>query len=517
MKFKKIFPLIFAILGLMTSCADEATMTLLDEIQVSSSYVSIPMTGGADTITIMAKDSFKVKEKNMVIKVVNGKNDTTYVSAIPTWLNVSALSGAKGESKLIFKAAATLDGRNAEVLIQSGGKTQRINIIQGLAKIATATCAEVIAGPDSKNYQVTGVCTSIAEKTYGNWYLKDATGSIYIYGTLDAKGAAKNFLSLGLEVGDEITVQGPKLTYGTTVELVNVTVLKINKSLVKVDSVKNADLPLEGGEFTAYLTCKGQGVSVDIPEDAKSWLSISSIQSVGTSTIMKFKAVANTGGDRGTTLTFRTTDGAKNYSAQKSLTQKGSIIKATVAEFNSAAVGTTQYRLSGVVTKIDDATSGKLYIKDFSGETYVYKVTDFASKGVKVGDIITIVGTRAAFNGTPQVNGSVLESSISVTTATIAEVLTKTDSPTTFFKVTGVIKSIANATYGNLTIQDGDSEVYVYGCYPGYGATGDFRKDLIAAKGLKVGDTLTVIAPKASFNGVAQLANSFYYSHISAQ
>jgi hypothetical protein len=83
--------------------------------------------------------------------------------------------------------------------------------------------------------------------------------------------------------------------------------------------------------------------------------------------------------------------------------------------------------------------------------------------------------------------------------------------------VTGVIKSIANATYGNLTIQDGDSEIYVYGCYPGYGATGDFRKNLIADKGLKVGDTLTVIAPKASYNGVAQLSNSFYYSHVSAQ
>ena len=113
--------------------------------------------------------------------------------------------------------------------------------------------------------------------------------------------------------------------------------------------------------------------------------------------------------------------------------------------------------------------------------------------------------------------GSVLESSFSVTATTVADVLTKADDPTKYFMVTGVIKSIANATYGNLTIQDGDSEIYVYGCYPGYGATGDFRKNLIADKGLKVGDTLTVIAPKASYNGVAQLSNSFYYSHVSAQ
>jgi len=488
----------------MTSCADETLVTSLDEIQVTSSYVSIPVVGGSTTITVTTKDSLKVE------KVTTTKNTVT-------WLTITPTSSVAGETTLTFSAPATLDGRTAEVLIISGGKTQRINVIQGLSKIATATCAEVIAGPDSKNYQVTGICTSIANTVYGNWYLKDATGTVYIYGTLDAKGAAKNFSSLGLEVGDEVTVQGPKTTFGTVIELVNVTVIKINKSLVKVDSVKNAALPLEGGEFTAYLTCKGQGVSVDIPEDAKSWLSISSIQSTGTKSVVKFKAAANTLGDRGTTLTFSTTDGSKNYSSQTVISQKGSILKATVAEFIAAAVSTTQYRLSGVITSISDVASGKLNLRDFSGEVYVYKIQDFASKGLKVGDIITIIGTRAAYNGTPQVNGAILESSISVTTATIADVLTKTDNPNTFFKVTGVIKSIANTVYGNLTIQDGNSEIYVYGCHPGYGATGDFRKELIATKGLKVGDTLTVIAPKASYNGVAQLSNSFYFSHVSAQ
>lgn len=305
MKFKKIIPFFIAALALMTSCTDEPTMTLLDEIQVTSSYVSIPVVGGSTSITVTAKDSSWTLTKTA------------------TWLTVSSTTGNAGESTLTFTAAATLDGRNTEVLIKCAGKTQRINIIQGLSKIATATCAEVIAGVDSKNYQVTGVCTIIDNTVYGNWYLKDATGSVYIYGTLDAKGATKNFLSLGIEVGDEVTVQGPKLTYPPKVELVNVTVLKINKSLVKVDSVQNAVLPLEGGELTAYLTCKGQGVSVDVPDDAKTWLSISSIQSTGTKTVMKFKAAANTGVSRKTTLTFRTTDGIKNYSAQKAISQKG--------------------------------------------------------------------------------------------------------------------------------------------------------------------------------------------------
>jgi DNA/RNA endonuclease YhcR with UshA esterase domain len=501
MKLRRIFPFFIAILALMTSCIEEETMTLLDEIQVSSSYVSIPVEGGSTSITVTAKDSWTAE------KVTTDKNKVE-------WLTISATTGNAGESTLTFTAPSAVDGRTAEVLIKIGDKTQRINIIQGLAKITAAKVAEVKAGPDGKSFRVKGVCTKIENTVYGNWYITDETGSLYIYGTLDKKGQTKNFLSLGLEVGDEVTVEGPKSTYQGSAQLVNVTVINISKSLVKVDSVANATLPVEGGEFIAYLTCKGQGVSVDIPDDAKSWLSISSIQSAGTNAVVKFIAATNNGGDRGITLTFHTTDGSKDYSAQTTLTQKGSIIKATVAEFLAAAVGNTQYRLTGVIASISNATYGNLYLRDFSGETYVYGIKDFTQKGLKAGDIITIVGKRAEYKGTPQVGGAVLESSISVTAATIAEVLAKPDDTSTYYMVTGEITQIANADYGNLYLKAGDSQIYVYGCYPGYGATGNNRKGLLAAKGIKVGDTLTVIATKGSYNGVAQLANSFYFSHV---
>ena len=498
MKLKYLFPLFIAAVALMVSCDDEFSATLLDEIQVSSSYVSIPVAGGSESITVTANDNW------------------TVASSIP-WLIISSTSGSAGESTLTFSASSTLDGRTGEVKILCGDKTQRINVIQGLAVVATATCADVIAGPNDKTYKVTGICTSIVNTQYGNWYLQDATGSIYIYGTLDAKGATRNFLSLGLEVGDEVTVQGPKTTYGSTVELVDVTVIKINKSLIKVDSVENAPLPFEGGEFITYLTCKGQGVSVEIPEDAESWLSISSIQSEGTSAVVTFKAAANTGGDRGTTITFHTTDGTKDYTSQTRLTQKGAIVNATVAQFIAAEVSDIPYRLTGVITSVTNATSGRLNLKDFSGEIYVYGIQDYSTKGLKVGDIITIVGKRAAYQGTPQVGSAVLESFWSVTAATIAEVLAKPDDPNTYFMVTGEISRIAAGDYGNLDLKDGDDVIYSYGCYPGWGATGDDRKFLVAELGLKVGDQLTVIAPKGSYNGSPQLVNSIYFSHVSSK
>lgn len=499
MKLKYLFPIFIAILALMTSCDDEETMTLLKEIQVSSSYVAIPVDGGSTSITVTANDSW------------------TVTSDIE-WLTISSTSGSAGESTLTFSAESALDGRKGELSIQCGDATQRINVIQGLAQIASATAAEVIAGPDSKTYQITGVVTAITNTTYGNWYLEDETGEIYIYGTLDDKGAERNFLSWGLEVGDEITVQGPKTTYNGTVELVNVTVVNINKSLVKVDSVQNATLPLEGGEFVAYVTCKGEGLSVEIPDDAKSWLSISSIQTVGTSSVVTFKAEANEAGDRETTLTFSTTDGTKNYTAQTMLSQEGSILDATIAEFLAAEVGNTLYRLTGVVTNISNASDGRLNLNDYSGETYVYKIQDFNQSNVKVGDIITIVGKRAAYNGSPQVSGAVLENilPITATKATIAEVLTKADDSNTYYIVSGEITSITNPDYGNLYLKDGDSEIYLYGCYPKYGVTGDDRKGLLAAKGIKVGDTLTVIATKGSYQGSDQLSHGFYLSHVSA-
>ena len=57
MKVKYFIPAIIALFTLaLTSCNDDDAMTLLDEVQVSSSYVSIPMDGGSATITVKANN-----------------------------------------------------------------------------------------------------------------------------------------------------------------------------------------------------------------------------------------------------------------------------------------------------------------------------------------------------------------------------------------------------------------------------------------------------------------------------
>ena len=494
MKLKYFVPMFIMALAMLTSCSDDEVVTYPDGLRVSSSYMALPVEGGSASIDVYCNQKWEV--------------DT--VGAFPKkepWFDYSVSSSDKGQV-LTITADETLDGRSTSIkLVTEGGTTQIINVMQGLSTVSTATCAEVIAGPDSKTYQVKGVCTSIANTTYGNWYLKDDTGEIYIYGTLDKNGKEKNFLSLGLEVGDEVIVQGPKTTYGSTVELVNVTVIAINKSLIKVDStyvggVASNELPLEGGELTAYVTCKGQGVSVDIPEDAKDWLSIAAIKNGGSEVV--FKAAPNAGGDRNTTVIFKTTDGKKEYTSQMTIAQKGAIVPLTVAEFNAKEVGDAQYRLTGLVTKVDDAAAGKYYISDYTGQVYVYK----ASGEVALNDVVTIVGKHAEFKGTPQVgSGKLEEVCASAEPISLADFNAAADDNDKLYVLTGKIVEIVNDKYGNVYIEDENGEkVYLYGVYGDW--TGENKQYFIKDNGIAVGDTITVVTIKTSYKDDPQGKNA---------
>ena len=494
MKLKYFIPMFIMALAMLTSCSDDEVVTYPDGLRVSSSYMALPVEGGSASIDVYCNQKWEV--------------DT--VGAFPKkepWFDYSVSSSDKGQV-LTITADETLDGRSTSIkLVTEGGTTQIINVMQGLSTVSTATCAEVIAGPDSKTYQVKGVCTSIANTTYGNWYLKDDTGEIYIYGTLDKNGKEKNFLSLGLEVGDEVIVQGPKTTYGSTVELVNVTVIAINKSLIKVDStyvggVASNELPLEGGELTAYVTCKGQGVSVDIPEDAKDWLSIAAIKNGGSEVV--FKAAPNTGGDRNTTVIFKTTDGKKEYTSQMTIAQKGAIVPLTVAEFNAKEVGNAQYRLTGLVTKVDDAAAGKYYISDYTGQVYVYK----ASGEVALNDVVTIVCKYAEYKGTPQVgSGKLEEVCASAEPISLADFNAAADDNDKLYVLTGKIVEIVNDKYGNVYIEDENGEkVYLYGVYGDW--TGENKKNFITDNGIAVGDEITVVTIKTSHKDDPQGKNA---------
>lgn len=61
------------------------------------------------------------------------------------------------------------------------------------------------------------------------------------------------------------------------------------------------------------------------------------------------------------------------------------------------------------MTKIANTQYGNIYIKDFSGDVYIYGIKDFADSNIKEGDIVTLVGPRAEYKGTPQMTNAVAE------------------------------------------------------------------------------------------------------------
>lgn len=318
MKLKYIIPSLMAVVAaVFTGCSDDNDPSYLDAVRVSQSYVAIPKTGGSATITLKASSDWAFKAQRWIA----GKDTTN--AATPKWLTVTPTSGGAGQVDITFSAEETLDGRNCELLLECNGETQRINVIQGLSEVSEVSVAEVMAGPN-KTYRVTGTVTKIANTSYGNWYMNDGTSAddLYIYGTLDKagkSGANNSIAAWGIEVGDEVTIEGPKTVYNGTVELVNVSVIKINKSLVKVDSLSTNDpLSAEGGEVTAYVTCKGNGVKVEIPEEAKSWLVMSGLNGNN----ITFRALPNEGDYRKAVVIFKTTSEGKEYTAQATIAQE---------------------------------------------------------------------------------------------------------------------------------------------------------------------------------------------------
>ena len=84
------------------------------------------------------------------------------------------------------------------------------------------TIAEFLSKADpNTTYRLTGKVSNITNTQYGNFDLVDATGSIYIYGLLDKDGNAKNFESLGIKEGDEITVEGKYNEYNGNPQIKN--------------------------------------------------------------------------------------------------------------------------------------------------------------------------------------------------------------------------------------------------------------------------------------------------------
>lgn len=561
MKFRYILGVLLSAFLLMGCSDDDTKVGKLADLQLDKTFLSIPVTGGSVSVVVTATSDWKFDNAFDL----DSKNKK--VLPVPTWLTASQTSGGAGQTTITFQAEASDAGREAMIEILVGDIKQFLVVRQGSLEAAAATCAEIIAGPDSKTYLVTGTVTSIANTTYGNWYLDDGTGQVYVYGTLDKDGKTKNFSSLGIEMGDVVTVSGPKTTYNGTVELVDVTVHKIVKALLKIDEIETS-VGVEGKDFEVKVAYKGNGAFFDIADDAKSWINYVETKYVaGKATIFeqnpadtavfKFNVAPNTGDSRKGTITFSSYSG-KN-STEIAYTVKQDAFKLpkgknpndpfTVAEAIAKCqeIGGTSdgeiYYAKGKISSIKEISTsygnGTFNISADGTDNNALtcyrsffldnqKFTD--ENQIAVGDEVIVCGKLVNYtdkNGvvTPEFSGNVYIYSLTKGSGaategadgskivTVADFIAAPESNDVWYQLTGTINNLKDGdAYGNFDLEDATGSVYVYGVLSEKGGAKKQFQDLVAAKGIKNGSKITIVGTRGSYNGKIEVMNAYFIS-----
>ena len=234
-----------------------------------------------------------------------------------------------------------------------GKGCQLTNVVKGSGSITgdpetgtECTVAEAKALKVTNNkIKVTGTITEIKSTTYGNMYIEDATGSIYIYGLYDESGARYDKMTPKPQVGDTITVLAAVSQYNGEAQLKNATLVSL---------VKDPDAT-EPEETEPEETEPGTSEPAD----------------GSTLTVAEAVALGNT------------------------------------KEHNTYTAGS--YYVTGTITEIASDYYGNLYISDGTGSIYIYGLRGGSNEYFnklnpvpKVGDTVTIYGTVGYYGSSAQ-------------------------------------------------------------------------------------------------------------------
>ena len=385
MKLHRFFLSILAGAALAAGCVQEQVISSLAEFKAENSYLNIPLEGGIATAPVKATASWAFDE-----------------ATIPDWLTVTPRSGGSEVQGIVFAADANTgtSERTANLVVNVGAHKQRFIVIQsgpGAYEAPISTIAQVAAGNDGEVFRIRGTVTSIVNTNYGNLYVEDETGSIYIYGLFNAKGQypkdAGGWNTFGVEPGDIITVQGPRTLYnGTTLELVDATLIQVEKSLIDVDPAEIALESAEAGTFTISVVSKADGMAV-LPSE--SWIKLTDIAAgEGGAAVYSFAYEANTTtAARTASIQFKATNSSKSVTvSQPGVPPTGQSITEIVALPDNSGVETLE---STVVAK----TTKGFVLSDGATAIYAY---DNGANPVEIGDKVKVLATKTTYNGVPE-------------------------------------------------------------------------------------------------------------------
>ena len=334
--------------------------------------------------------------------------------------------------------------------------------------IETVPISNVLAGADGVTYCVRGEVTKITNTQYGNYYIKDETGELCIYGTLDANGLPKNFASLGIEVGDIVTVMGPRKDYNGTVELVDVRVLKIEKSVIEPKGSGTLADPYNVQAVLNYIETLG----ADTPSEQEFY-----IKGYVTSITSQFATPYGN-------ATFTISDtkaGANSFLVYRALYLENKKWEEGNPTLNEGDEVIVYGKVTNYKGTTPETVQNTAYIYSLNGKTKAENGGGTPSDEVKV---VTI----AQFNA--------------------AEVSTEV-----WYQLTGVVCNLKDGDpYGNFDLVDATDSVYVYGLLSEKGGAKKLFQDLVAAKGIKNGSTITIIGNRGAYKDKIEVMNAYFVS-----
>ena len=220
---------------------------------------------------------------------------------------------------------------------------------------------------------------------------------------------------------------------------------------------------------------------------------------------------------------------------------------AVAAKLGDKEASTDAYYIKGKVAEIKyNYGEGKypktadFYISD-DGTTnntfYVYAGKYLGNKDyesgdvLKVGDEVIIYGNLYNYGGTYEtaqgkaylysLNGKTESSGGTPTpqpggevkTVTVADFNAAAESNDVWYQLTGTVKNLKDGDqYGNFDLEDATGSVYVYGLLSEKGGEKKKFQELVAAKGIKNGCTLTIIGTRGSYNDKIEVTNAYFVS-----
>lgn len=411
MKLKYIFATLVATLALAVGCKKEAD-TYLNNVTLDKSFVAINPDGGSVSIEVTASQewtlSVEIAQDSTYTDPKKGKVKEVYYKdqlEVYDWISVSPKSGTAGTTKVTFSAPDSEGAsRSATLIMVVGDEKQLIYVSQASqSEIEPSTVQEVLDGPNDATYKVTGVCKSISSTYYGNWYLQDDSTekTLYIYGTVTSAGTY-DWSSFGIEVGDKVTVQGPKTTYNGTVELVDAIVVKVEKALLSVNQEKV--ITKEAKDFTIEVTQKGEGLYYETNAD---WFTVSQGYSVkGTKAIFTVTPTENTtGAKREGKITFKSTKGENSSEVPVTVIQLAETTVGRVAEIGKTVAPGSSKKPVAFDYTIEKATvsyknGSNIFLEDEHGGLLIYS----SEVKLNVGQTVTgrVFGQGYAYNNLPE-------------------------------------------------------------------------------------------------------------------